>query len=262
MFFGFTAPLPSSLSRWRRFWMRFAGRSYSGRMATRLATWFTLPQERYLLAQLNPRGYIAPNAIIHHSNLCLGEYVFIGERVLIRQFQDGGPVELDCNAFLSQDIYIYTVDRGSIKIGANTFINLHSWLVSSMAPIQIGNDVLIGPHCAFYSANHGIAPGEFIRTQPLKTRGGIIVEDDVWLGHGVTVLDGVRIGKGAVVGAGAVVTHDIPAGAIAAGVPARVTKMRSDLVEPNPRSAAPVKVDWWEPRTESREPRMENSSTP
>jgi acetyltransferase-like isoleucine patch superfamily enzyme len=57
------------------------------------------------------------------------------------------------------------------------------------------------------------------------------VEDDAWLGYGVIVLDGVRIGKGAVVGAGAVVTHDIPEGAIAVGVPARVVKMRSDLVE-------------------------------
>ena len=50
--------------------------------------------------------------------------------------------------------------------------------------------------------------------------------DDAWLGYGVIVLDGVRIGKGAVVGAGSVVTEDIPDGGIAVGVPARVVKMR------------------------------------
>ena len=74
-----------------------------------------------------------------------------------------------------------------------------------------------------------IKANEPIRSQPLQTKGGIVIEDDVWLGFGVIVLDGVRIGKGAVIGAGSVVTKDIPEGAIAAGIPARVIKMRSDL---------------------------------
>jgi acetyltransferase-like isoleucine patch superfamily enzyme len=99
-----------------------------------------------------------------------------------------------------------------------------------MAPIQIGRDVQIAPYCAFYSYNHGFAPGALIRKQPLQTKGGIAIEDDVWLGVGVIVLDGVRIGKGAVVGAGSVVTQDIPDGAIAVGKPARVVKMRRDLL--------------------------------
>jgi len=70
---------------------------------------------------------------------------------------------------------------------------------------------------------------ELIKNQPLQTKGGILIEDNVWLGFGVIVLSGVRIGKGAVIGAGSVVTDDIPAGAIAVGVPARVVKMRCDL---------------------------------
>jgi len=63
----------------------------------------------------------------------------------------------------------------------------------------------------------------------LLSKGGIVVEDDVWLGYGVIVLDGVRIGKGAVIGAGSVVNQDIPSGAIAVGVPARVVKSRDDI---------------------------------
>ena len=84
----------------------------------------------------------------------------------------------------------------------------------------------IAPNCAFYPYNHGIEPGKLIQEQPLYSKGDIIVGDDAWLGFGVIVLDGVRIGKGAVVGAGSVVTEDIPDGGIAVGVPARVVKMR------------------------------------
>ena len=58
--------------------------------------------------------------------------------------------------------------------------------------------------------------------------GDIVVGDDAWLGYGVIVLDGVHIGKGAVVGAGSVVTNNIPDGGIAVGMPARVVKMRED----------------------------------
>ena len=58
-----------------------------------------------------------------------------------------------------------------------------------------------------------------------------MIEDDAWLGVGVIVLSGVRIGKGAVIGAGAVVSRDVPDGAIAMGVPARVVKMRAELAK-------------------------------
>jgi acetyltransferase-like isoleucine patch superfamily enzyme len=63
----------------------------------------------------------------------------------------------------------------------------------------------------------------------LQTKGDIVIEDDAWLGVGVVVLDGVRIGKGAVIGAGSVVTRDIPDNAIAVGVPASVVKMRGAI---------------------------------
>ena len=80
-------------------------------------------------------------------------------------------------------------------------------------------------------SDHGFDPGDLIMRQPLQTKGGIVVGDDAWLGFGVIVLSCVRIGKGAVIGAGSVVTHDVPDGAIAVGVPAQVIKMRSDLAK-------------------------------
>lgn len=212
---------------WSLFWMRFAGLGYLGRIATLLATWFAPPyKERRRLARYNPKGYVAPSATIHHANLHLGANVFIGDRVVIFQDKNGSSVELAERVHLHSDTHIETGDRGSLKIGSDTHIQSRCQFSAYKAPIQIGCGVQIAPNCAFYPYDHGVAPGELIKKQPLQTKGGIIIDDDAWLGFGVIVLDGVRIGKGAVVGAGAVVTQDVPDGAIAVGVPARVVNMR------------------------------------
>lgn len=216
---------------WSLFWMRFAGLGYLGRIATWLATWFAPPYyERRRLARYNSQGYISPSTTIHHPHLRLGAHVFIGDRVMIFHDKNGGSVELDEGAHLYGDTCIQTGDGGSLKIGSDTHIQPRCQFSAYKAPIQIGCSVQIAPNCAFYPYSHSILPGELIKKQPLQTKGGIIVDDDAWLGYGVIVLDGVRIGKGAVVGAGAVVTRDVPDGAIAAGVPARVVNMRSNLV--------------------------------
>jgi acetyltransferase-like isoleucine patch superfamily enzyme len=216
---------------WSRFWMRFAGLSYFGRIATYFATWFIPPYKgRGRLAHYNPQGYIAPSATIHHSNLKLGANVFIGDRVVLFQVKNSGSVEIGDRVRVHSDTCIETGDGGSLKIGFNTHIQPRCQFSAYKAPIQIGCGVQIAPNCAFYPYDHGVAPGELIAKQPLQTKGGIVIDDDAWLGFGVIVLDGVRIGKGAVVGAGAVVTHDVPDGAIAVGVPARVINMRSSLV--------------------------------
>lgn len=79
-----------------------------------------------------------------------------------------------------------------------------------------------------YPYNHGMSPDVPVRNQPLTSRGGITIGDDAWLGYGVIVLDGVHIGDGAVVAAGAVVVNNIPAMAIAGGVPAKVLRFRTE----------------------------------
>ncbi len=216
---------------WSLFWMRFAGLSYFGRIATWIATLFAPPYyERRRLARYNSQGYIAPSATISHSNLHLGTHIFIADRVVIFHDKNGGPVELAERVHIHNDTCIQTGDGGSLKIGSDTHIQPRCQFSAYKAPIKIGCGVQIAPNCAFYPYKHGVAPGELIKQQPLQTKGGIIIEDDAWLGFGVIVLDGVRIGKGAVVGAGAVVTHDVPDGAIAAGVPARIVNTRSNLV--------------------------------
>ena len=217
---------------WIRFWMHYAGLSHFGRISTRLATCFAPPYYgRCYLAKFNPKGYISISAIIHHTNVHFGNKVFIGDRVVIYQDKDGGPVEFGERVHVYGETFIQTGSGGSIKVGDNTHIHPRCQISAYMSAVNIGSEVQIAPNCAFYPYNHGIAPGKLIQEQPLHSKGDIIVDDDAWLGFGVIVLDGVRIGKGAVVGAGSVVTDDIPDGGIAVGTPAQVVKMRDDLSE-------------------------------
>ena len=209
--------------------MRYAGLGFSGRVATRLATWFVPPYcDRCALAYMNPKGYVSPAAAIHHDKLIIGSNVFIGDRVTIYNHRDGGAVELGDRVHLYGDTYVQTGQGGRIKIGRDSHIQPCCQLAGFMATIEIGNDVQIAAGCAFYPYDHGIACGELICRQPLTTKGDICIEDDAWLGYGVIVLSGVRIGKGAVIGAGSIVTHSVPDGGIAVGAPARVLRLRSE----------------------------------
>lgn len=209
--------------------MRFAGVTPCGRLAARMAAWCFPPYYgRQHLAKLSRNGYISPSATIHDVDIHLGEGVFIDERVLIYGDKNSGPVRFDKHVLIYRDTIIQTGAGGSVSIGTCSSLQPRCQLCAYKAPIEIGCDVQIAPNCAFYSYDHSFAPGELIRNQPLQTKGGIVIEDDAWLGVGVIVLDGVRVGKGAVIAAGSVVKNSVPDDAIAAGIPARVIKMRSD----------------------------------
>jgi acetyltransferase-like isoleucine patch superfamily enzyme len=215
---------------WAKLWMRFAGRGHVGRLAMRLAGAFAPPYKgRRYLARLGTFGYIAPSAVVHHGNLKLGRNIFVGDRVVIYASDDSGGVKIDDGAHLYQDVVLETGQDGYVTIGAHTHVQPRCQFSAYKGSIEIGQGVQIAPGCAFYPYNHGFSAGSPITTQPLRSKGGIRIEDDAWLGFGVIVLDGVTIGKGAVVGAGAVVKESVPDGAIVVGVPARVVGTRGKV---------------------------------
>lgn len=115
----------------------------------------------------------------------------------------------------------------NIEIGNDVFINhLCSIWAAPNGPIRIGNDVLFGPNSSVIASNHGVAPGRLIREQE-GDDAPITIGNDVWIGANVVVTAGVHIGDGVVVGAGAVVTKDLPPYSICVGVPARPVKFRN-----------------------------------
>jgi maltose O-acetyltransferase len=134
-----------------------------------------------------------------------GGTIVIGDRVLI----DGRTVLVELVAH----------EKGHLAIGSSTFIN-YGTSISAHESVEIGSGCLIGNYTLimdndYHDMRNHLLPG---------ASAPIVIEDRVWLGARVTVLKGVRIGENSVIGAGSVVTKDIPAGVFAAGSPARVIR--------------------------------------
>lgn len=111
-----------------------------------------------------------------------------------------------------------------IEIGDNSGIGLNCRV---NGPLKIGNDVMMGPDVMIFTQNHKYDRLDIpmrLQTDPKKL---VVIEDDVWLAARVIVLPGVTIHKGAIVGAGAVVTKDVPEYAVVGGNPARIIKYRN-----------------------------------
>jgi maltose O-acetyltransferase len=109
----------------------------------------------------------------------------------------------------------------NITLGDGVFFNFNC-VVLDVAAVTIGSRVLFGPAAHIYAATHPL--GAAGRRAGLEAGKPVEVGDDVWVGGGVIICPGVRVGARAVIGAGSVVTKDIPAGVFAAGNPCRVIR--------------------------------------
>ncbi len=123
------------------------------------------------------------------------------------------------DAFVKPPLF---VDYGeNIRIGARTFVNCNLTALD-VAAITVGEDCQIGPNVQLLTPTHPIDPQP--RRDRLEAARPITIGDNVWLGGGVIVCPGVSIGDARVIGAGSVVTRDVPAGVVAVGNPARVIR--------------------------------------
>jgi maltose O-acetyltransferase len=108
-----------------------------------------------------------------------------------------------------------------VHVGARTFVNFGAVFLDTRE-IRIGDEVLLGPNVQLLSAEHPLQAGP--RRAGWESGRPITIRDGAWLGGGVIVLPGVTIGENAVIGAGSVVTRDVPAAVVAVGNPARVLR--------------------------------------
>ncbi|MGE5408689.1 MAG: acyltransferase, partial [Syntrophothermus sp.] len=156
-----------------------------------------------------------------HATLRIGRWAWIGHDCKIR------------------------VHEGEVEIGAKTVIG-QECTISAFQHVSIGRECIVADRVMFIDFDHGVVEVERpIRQQGIYKR-DVVVGSNVWIGYGACILRGVSIGDNSVIGTNAVVTKDVPANDVVAGVPARVIRMREaprqlrwpEPVEPDP--AAPT----------------------
>jgi len=136
-------------------------------------------------------------------------------------------IELGANVYVGHNAILKGYHKNKMRIGDETWIGQQAFLHSA-GGIDIGARVGIGPGVRIITSSHAEAGRDVpILNSPIELA-PVVIEDDCDLGVGAIVLPGVRIGKGAQIGAGAVVTEDVPPYSVAIGVPAKVTRQRPE----------------------------------
>lgn len=118
----------------------------------------------------------------------------------------------------------YTTGGENIRVGRDVFINQNCTMYD-LGGIDIGDDVMIGPNVSIITSGHPLEPA---RRRAFVTAKPIVIERNVWIAAGVTIIGGVTIGENAVVAAGSVVTRDVPPNTLVGGNPARVIRSIGD----------------------------------
>ncbi len=128
------------------------------------------------------------------------------------------------NAFINPPFYC---DYGfNIEVGKNLFANYNCTIID-VAKVTIGDNCMLAPNVAIYTAGHPIHPDT--RRSLYEYGKPVVIGDNVWIGGNAVILPGVTIGSNCVIGAGSVVTHDIPPWTVSAGNPCRVIRSITEL---------------------------------
>jgi len=176
------------------------------------------------------RGVIYGRGLVlrHPGKISIGERVSIDDDVLLDASGAGEKgISLGDGVIVSRSCVLQG-KTGPLAIGNRADIGCNC-IFSSVSGIEIGQSTLIAGHCYIGGGRYRSDRLEIpMMDQGTYSEGPVILGEDVWLGAGVIVLDGVRIGRGSIVGAGSVVTREIPEYSVAVGVPARVIGTRGN----------------------------------
>lgn len=200
---------------------------------------------RFLLWLLSGRSYypkkcginFGPNSIIDKSAVLIGRSrISLARNVQLLPFSrlvcggmppyvhHIGSITIGENTLIRENVCIFTYG-GAVKIGSNVSINPNV-LIQANGGVTIGDDVRIAGNTSIIAGNHIFSSKEkVIWRQGMSTK-GIVIQNDVWIGTGVSILDGVTVGHGSIIAAGSVVTKDVRPMSVYAGVPAKYLKER------------------------------------
>lgn len=138
-------------------------------------------------------------------------------------------IQMGSNVAIDEHVCIKYPER--LSIGMNSFIG-RGCAVQASGCVEIGSDVIIGPHVKIWSSDHTFSRLDIPIHRQGHTFGKVVIKDDVWIGTSAIILKGVTIHHGSVCAAGSVINHDVPPYAVVAGNPARVIKYRNaDKIE-------------------------------
>lgn len=168
---------------------------------------------RAVASFLDPAVLLHPFRLMHYYG-----YSHVRQR---RRLTLGRDVRIAPNVSFANAERIALGDQ--VQVGARCSL----WAGKSTSWIRVGDRTTFGPEVFVTAADYGLADGQRITDQAMIER-DITIGADCWIGARAILTAGISIGDGAVIGAGSVVTKDVPAGAIALGVPARVVRMRGD----------------------------------
>ncbi len=175
----------------------------------------------------------------------MGKKCAFGTGVALRS---PGRIELGDKVVLDDNVTLDAKgEKGFVRTGDGVYVGKNTVFSCALAPVTLGSRVSVGPGCYIRAGRGPVEIGAFVTVgagtviisgNPDYTRmdipmmrqegsaEGVFIGDDIWIGVGAVILDGVRVGNGSVVGAGAVVNRDVPDHSIVAGVPAKVIGKR------------------------------------
>ncbi|MFT4185964.1 MAG: sugar O-acetyltransferase [Micrococcaceae bacterium] len=181
-------------------------------------------RERMLAGDLYIADYPDSERIMKQAGKLADEY----QKVFAEDWDKAKPILTELLGSVGSDVFVRPplfVDYGeNIHIGDSVFIN-YNLVALDVVNITIGDDCQIGPNVQLLTPMHPLDPQ--MRKDKVEAAQPIVLEDNVWLGGGVVVCPGVIIGENSVIGAGSVVTKDVPANSVAVGNPAKVIKQIS-----------------------------------
>lgn len=184
--------------------------------------------------RVNRRASTAIWLLLHLPFASLAPGASVARSVRVRPFWFTGNrlrIKLGPNATLFENILIQ--GSGELVVGESSFIGAFS-VIGCNERVTIGANVMVAQAVSIRDTDHGSARTDIPMIAQGIVTSPVTIADDVWIGHGATILRGVTVGHGAIVAAGAVVNKDVPAMSIVGGVPARVLRTRAtaEVIDP------------------------------